>query len=113
MDFPVGSEDHKDHSADADSNSDPHFHCEGFTEQEGSYQDCRQGLKDPEDRCLRGTDLSGGYRKCKQGDHRRDNGKADQVAPVGGSVDPFSDTSSLEGTDGCEKKCPCQQRIQS
>ena len=56
------------------------FDRERLSEQECPYQDCRQWLEDSEDGGLRGADIAGRYRKREQGDHRRDDGEADNPA---------------------------------
>ena len=110
--LPAGPQDHEDHCADADGNSYSHFNGKGLSKQEGPYQYGRQGFEHPEYGSLGGSYITGRYRQGKQRNHSRDNGKTDEVSPVGGAVYTLGEASSLNGPDYCKKDSPCQQSIE-
>lgn len=105
-------EDHEDHGSDTDGNPDPHLQGQGLAEQEGSDQDGRQRFEDAEDGRFRRADVTGRDGQREHGDHRRDDRKSDEIAPVSGGIDAFDEAPALKGPDDGKQNGTGHQRVQ-
>ena len=108
----AGLQDHEDDGGHADGDADGHPEGQGLSEQQGADEDGRQGFEHAQDGGLGRADVAGRNRQREQGNHRGDDGQAQEIPPIGEGVDPFQHPSALRCADDGEQQGAGDQRIE-